>query len=368
MIYNNLKKNPVPVVAVRNIINYNFVDGPFVEILGENPITYTIKFINNDTNDVVYQTTIANNHWARASIKYFIKWRLEVYQSDKLIMSHIYNATDRKVFISIESSSLGDNIAWMPYVEEFRKKHNCNVVVSTFKNFLFEKAYPEIEFVSPGTIVHNVYAMYRIGWNYDSNLEPVLPNTIPLQKTATNILGLDYVEIKPKIVHSVKTVYEGKIVTIATNSTAGLKFWTRDGWQELINYLSDKGYRVINVSKEDNPFLNCQPLDDKGIQNTMDAIVASEFFIGLSSGLSWLAWALDKPVVMIANFTNEDHEFKCIRVTDKNVCNGCWNKPEYKFDKGDWNWCPIHKNTPRQFECHRSILSSDVIKAMSDFL
>jgi hypothetical protein len=22
-----------------------------------------------------------------------------------------------------------------------------------------------------------------------------------------------------------------------------------------------------------------------------------------------------------------------------------------KFDKGDWNWCPINKGTKKQFEC-----------------
>jgi hypothetical protein len=40
--------------------------------------------------------------------------------------------------------------------------------------------------------------MYKLGWFYDDNKEPVLPNTIPLNKTATNILGLEYTEIKPK--------------------------------------------------------------------------------------------------------------------------------------------------------------------------
>ncbi len=69
---------------------------------------------------------------------------------------------------------------------------------------------------------------------------------------------------------------------------------------------------------------------------------------------------------MIANFSKEGHEFvsNCIRVTNKDVCNGCWNDPELKFDKSDWDWCPRHKNTPRQFECHRGILAEDVIKVL----
>jgi autotransporter strand-loop-strand O-heptosyltransferase len=255
----------------------------------------------------------------------------------------------------------------MPYALEFKKKHNCHVIVSTFKNFLFEDVYPELEFVEPGTIVNNIRGMYSIGWFYDSTKEPVLPNTIPLQKAATNILGLDYVEIRPKIAYTPRDVFDGKIVTIATNSTAGCKFWTREAWQEVIYHLHSEGYRVINVSKEDNPFENCEPLEDKSLQSAMDAISYSEFFIGLSSGLSWLAWAMNKPVVMIANFTEEGHEFSCIRPIKKNVCSGCWNSPKYKFDKS-WDWCPVHAGTNRQYECQSSITSENVIELITQKL
>jgi autotransporter strand-loop-strand O-heptosyltransferase len=203
--------------------------------------------------------------------------------------------------------------------------------------------------------------MYKIGWFYDKDKEPELPNTIKLQEAATKILGLDFQEIKPVMKYDAGENKYGKYVTIATNSTAGCKFWTREGWQEVINYLSHKGYRVINVSKEDNPFDNCEKIDDVSMENTISVIHHSKFFIGLSSGLSWLAWALEKPVVMISNFTAEDHEFDCIRVTNKSVCHGCWNKKEFTFDKGDWNWCPVHKGTERQFECHTSISTQHVL-------
>jgi autotransporter strand-loop-strand O-heptosyltransferase len=97
----------------------------------------------------------------------------------------------------------------------------------------------------------------------------------------------------------------------------------------------------------------------------MAIIHHSEFFIGLGSGVSWLAWALGKQVVMINNFAADDHEFECIRITNKNVCNGCWNNPNFKFDASDWNFCPIWKGTPRQFECQKSISSNDVIEKIN---
>jgi autotransporter strand-loop-strand O-heptosyltransferase len=212
--------------------------------------------------------------------------------------------------------------------------------------------------VEPGTTV-NCYALYRIGWKWDENKEPVLCNTIPLQQAATNILGLEFKEIKPMLKYDIGDNKYGKYVTIATNSTAGLKFWLRSYWEQVINYLVESGYKVINTSKERNPFNNCYQLEDTSIENTMSVIHHSQFFIGLSSGISHLAWALNKKVVMIAGFTEVGHEFECIRPYNPNVCTGCWNK--YKFDAGDWDWCPLHKGTNRQFECQNMITPKMII-------
>lgn len=356
-IYNTVLTNEMMLQKIN--IDVNFVKQPFLEITGRSNKNYKTKFY--DENDIcLYENTIKANHWVKLSRQWFTAWKIKVWENNILVYDYKLNFTNQRVFISLESSSLGDSIAWIPYVEEFRKKHNCHVIVSTFKNFLFQDVYPELEFVSPGTVVNNIIAMYSIGWFYDASKEPMLPNTIPLQQTATNILGLKYEEIRPRISYKPRNIFDGKIVTIATNSTAGCKFWTRKAWQELIHYLHSKNYRVINVSLEDNPFDNCEPLEDKSLQNAMDAIFYSSFFIGLSSGLSWLAWVMKKPVIMISNFTEQGHEFSCIRPVKKNVCNGCWNSPKYKFDKS-WDWCPVHAGTDRQYECQSSITSDDVI-------
>jgi autotransporter strand-loop-strand O-heptosyltransferase len=361
-IYNTVLTNEMTLQKID--ININFVGQPFFEITGRSNKNYLVKFY--DENDIcVYENTIRSNNWIRLARRWFTNWTIKVWENNYPIYHFELNYTNQRVYISLESSSLGDTIAWMPYALEFKKKHNCHVIVSTFKNFLFEDVYPELEFVEPGTVVDNIRGMYNVGWFYDSTREPVLPNTIPLQKAATNILGLEYKEIRPRISYTPRDIFDGKIVTIATNSTAGCKFWTREAWQEVIYYLHNEGYRVINVSKEDNPFDNCEPLEDKSLQSAMDAISYSEFFIGLSSGLSWLAWAMHKPVIMIANFTEDGHEFSCIRPVRKNVCNGCWNNPKYKFDKS-WDWCPVHTGTDRQYECQNSILASDVIRLIEE--
>ena len=345
-------------------INTHFVGQPFLEILGESDEIFTVRWFDGHytQDNLIYETEIKSNSWTRLNREYYSDWAVEVLDSNNnLIYTDRYNDKDKRVYIAFDSKSLGDTLAWIPYCEEYRKKHGCDLVVSTFWNKLFVDTYPDIEFVEPGSTVKNLYAMYSLGWFYNSNKEPELPNTIPLQKTASNILGLEYKEIKPVIGFELMEPPIDKYVTIATNSTAGCKFWSKENWQEVINYLVSKGYKVINVSLEDNPFDNCSVPVDKSINSTINFILHSDFFIGLSSGLSWLAWTLNKEVIMISNFTEADHEFKCHRPINKNVCHGCWNNPEFRFDKGDWDWCPIHKDTDRQFECQSGIKPQDII-------
>jgi len=357
--YEKILELPAQKQKVR--ILQNFINHPFLEIKGESDSDFDVRFY--DENDVCqYQSVIKSNSWVRLNRQYYTKWKTYVYQDGELIYENILDLHGKRVFISIESKALGDTIAWSPYALEFQKKHGCKVVLSTFHNKILD--YPELELVEPGSSV-NCYAMYKIGWHYDTSREPELPNTIPLQKAASNILGLKYTEIRPKLFTKRNCPDHDKYITIATNSTTGCKFWIRDEWQKLINYYTEQGYKVYNVSKEVNPFDNCPQIPDTSMESTMDWIYHSTFFVGLSSGLSWLAWALGKQVVLISNFTEFDHEFltSCIRITNEKVCHGCWNKSEIKFDKGNWNWCPYNKN----FECQTSITAEMVINRISRY-
>jgi len=352
------------------IIQHN-VGGYHVELRGSSPEIFNIELLDSSDN-IIYQSNISCGVFCKLNINYYDKWKYRLYKDTKIIKEDTLNLNQSRVYISFESKSLGDTIAWIPYCEEFRKKHNCEVIVSTFWNKFFESKYSELQFVEPGSIVHNIKAMYNLGWFYNKEKEPELPNTIPLQKTATNILGLNFYEIKPEIDFQIQNrIFKEKYVTIATHSTAGCKYWNNpNGWQNLINYLLSYGYKVLHVSKEPTDLIGVTQLKDTSIGNTMSAIHHSEFFIGLSSGLSWLSLALNKHVVMISNFTENDHEFvsNCTRITNKNVCNGCWNNPMFKFDKGDWNWCPEHKDTDKQFECHKQITSEMVIDKIQHLL
>jgi autotransporter strand-loop-strand O-heptosyltransferase len=350
---------------------YHFVNGPYFELKGDTDKTYTVSF-TDENGEEHYRKDIICNTWVKLNRVYYTKWNIKLFEGDEVLLDYTLDYTGKRVYISFDSASLGDTIAWVPYVEEFRKKHNCEVICSTFKNDLFQSKYPNIQFVLPGTNVTNIHGMYQIGWFYNKDREPVLPSTIPLQKTMTNILGLEFKEIIPEMVLPIKErPFKEKYVTIATTSTAQLKYWNHpNGWEILCDKLKDMGYRVVHVSKEKSQINGITELKDKSLDNTINAIHHSEFFIGLSSGLSWLSWAIGQKVVMISNFTEPDHEFttKCYRVTNNNVCNSCWNNPMFKFDKSDWNWCPEHKGTERQFECHKQITPEMVLTKINELL
>ena len=336
----------------------HFVDQPFLEIKGISNSDYLVQFYD-EKGSIAYENIIKSNHWVKLNRQYFTKWTAKVFENGEMVYANALHLHSKRVYIAFESKSLGDTIAWMPYVEEFRKHHQCKVICSTFWNHLFD--YPEIEFVQPGNEVPNLYALYRIGYFDNLDKNPYKPTQIPLQKVATAILGLDFVEMAPSIAYKPEVPKMGKYVTIATNSTSGCKFWTKEGWQELINWLVSEGYEVYNVSKELNPFDNCTQITTPSLESKMDWIAGSSFFIGLSSGLAWLAWAMGKQVVMISNFTEDWNEFSCIRITNKDVCHGCWNNQNFSFNPGDWNWCPVNKGTDKQFICHTSITADMVI-------
>lgn len=349
--------------------NINYIGGLYFELVDDNGKNrkYTISFVESD-GTILYETKLKPKSWARLQRQYLSDITIIIKHENGTPLKEIKVLDEligKKVFISFESKSLGDTLAWIPYCLEFKKKYKCRVVVSTFHNYFFESVYPELQFVDRGKVVHELFCMLSIGWFWDKNKEPVHPATIPLQQSATNILNLPFEEILPRIEFKPRIrPIEGKYAVIATHSTSQMKYWYY--WQDLINYLVADGYQVVEMSLQETDYKNLTVIEDKSMDNTMNVIYHSDLFIGLSSGLSWLAWALKKQVIMIANFTEDGHEFttNCIRITDTSVCNSCWNNPLFKFDKGSWNYCPEHEDTPRWFECHKAITADRVIAAI----
>jgi len=358
-------------------VSCHFVDGPFAQVTGdsEDKGFYQFDFLDKDNNSHVHQYTSGINNWTRPYRKYFTNWTVEIRRNGKLAYKHQFDCSGKNVLISLDSKSLGDTIAWFPYVLEFKKKHNCAVFISTFWNNLFKdhEDYKNLTFINPGTRVENIYASYSVGCHdNDLNKNKVNWRTVPLQKVASDILGLEYKEIIPSIGMKIKprTVNE-KYITISEHSTFQCKYWMYpNGWQSIVDYLDSLGYRVMVISKEETSLKNVINRTNRPIEETISNIYHGEFFIGVSAGPSWLAWALRKPVILISGYSKESAEFSSgvERIINTDVCHGCFNKVDYPLDRGDWHWCPRLKGTSREFECAKQIDSAVVIKAIDNIL
>ena len=359
----------------QNDIIFDFNNKSKVEIIGGIKKEYNLKFINKQNNKIVYESDISNNMWTQTNFAYFIDWNIQIRdkQTNSLVSDFNLDLKNKTVKIVNESPSLGDGVSWVACIDLFQKKHNCIVDYYTPNKDLFEIEYPNINFYNYNHVKdENYYASYKIGCfdPNDNSISPADYRTQNLQQIATNILGLDYEEVKTKIhIKDKDRKLQEKYVCISTASTSGCKHWQHiDGWQKVVDHLNNNGYKVVVIQKEALNYMDLQELKNvihpqtQSIHEAISWIYNCEFFVGLSSGNSWLAWALDKKVLLISGFTKSFNEFFTpYRVINESVCNGCWNDIKYKFNAGDWNWCPKYKNTKKQFECTTEI-SFEMVK------
>ena len=279
-------------------------------------------------------------------------------------------------YIVNESPSLGDIIAWVPMVDKFQREKASKVKLYTPFAELFQSAYPNINFDFYNAQPKNNDSVIRLG-TFDMGGKKW--SEYNLQELAAKILGVEYEPTKCKIAtpNKPKNNFTKKYVCIATQSTAQFKYWNNpDGWQKTVDYLNSLGYDVVCIDKHPvfgvEGSMNSIPkncIDKTGdlpLSDRINDLIHCDFFIGLTSGLSWLAWSLGKPVVFISGISLPHTDFPTpYRVTNmrEGLCHGCASKPDFTFNKNDWNFCPENKN----FECTREI-SFEMVKEKIDLL
>jgi autotransporter strand-loop-strand O-heptosyltransferase len=359
-------KNRIPSIQDNNKIKISYLDGPKVEVLGDIQKEYFVEFLDESDN-VIHSSTITNNMWTNCGRKYYTKWKIRI---NGQIVEEL-NLENKRVLISLHSSSMGDTLAWSPYAVEFAKKHNCKVILSTFHNEWFEgnENYKDIEFIQPGNST-NCHAVYNIGWFKDENQRwekfdyyPISVNLIPLQRTATDILGLEFKEINYGLNYKIQPrPIKEKYIVFGPQATSGCKEWVFEYWDQLAQTLHKMEYKIVILSQKPYLIQNTINIVNRDLNTVMNYLLYSEFFIGLGSGLSWLNWALGKHTYMINGFSEDGHEFtqNMTRIT-KNLCIKCWNDEVHIFDPGDWDWCPVYKGTKKQHICQKSIKPIDVL-------
>ena len=329
-----------------------------------------------DGPDIVYKpTNLESNHWYAPSRKWHTDWLVKIYHNGSLYEELRWTLSGEEVLVQFDSSSLGDTLAFMGQMEQFKKQHGISkLLVRTHKNWLFNQDWYRsrgIEIIDDygqkARVQMQVGVYYSLEEPWDPNKHKYDWRLQPLAKIAADRLGIDYIENRPMLASEFFGEFDAnkKSIVIATKSTAQAKYWNHPtGWQDLVNHWNKEGYEVKHASKEGTDLEGVEQLPED-LVDVAQAIRDSRMFIGISSGLSWFAWALDVPVVIISGFTDPYVEFKdAIYVNNHNVCHGCWGA--HAFDKGDWNWCPNWKGTRRQFECTKTITAEDVINKIKD--
>jgi autotransporter strand-loop-strand O-heptosyltransferase len=345
-----------PYAWKEDLFQCHFIDGPYLNIAGNSGKEYDVAFTTPDgKGDFILKQK--SGMWARPTVKYFSEWLITASIDGKEVFRHPFDLTGRNVIISLCSKALGDTLAWVPYLEEFRTKNKCEIYVSTWWANILD--YPNIHFIAPGSRVENVYASYEVGC-FDNQLDKNVINwrLSPLQKVAADILGVEYKPLRAKLKVEVKQKETKPYICFSEFSTMQNKFWNRPGaWQEIINYLNDLGYDCISISAEPTNLTGVIKHNGQSIEQTIADVSGAKFYVGLNHGPAWIAYSLGIPTIMITGVSEPWNDFPTpYRISVDSCRPGCFNDPTLEINRG-WDWCPRGKD----FVCTRDITENMII-------
>ena len=369
-----------PVLEAVDGIRFDFNNGLRVRFPEKGEYRCVLKDL--DTDCLLYSMDVKPGCTVESVKKFYIRFRLEIYRKGELekpIFTHNLALNGKEVLIQLPVGALGDTIAWVSFVERFQRKHCCNLscVMETRMAEIFKAQYPDIRFISKEDAAKlSPYATYNLGLFFggDTDHQPFDFRQIGLHRTAGKILGIeDISDIPPRVNLTAERKIKEKYAVIAAQASSQCKYWNNPfGWREVVQYLNGNGYRVLCIDRMTEygtdytwnhiPYGAENFTSDLPLQERIDLIKDADMFIGLSSGLSWLAWCCHVPVILISGFTDPVNEFYTpYRVQNSSVCHGCWNDMRCDFNHFDFLWCPRKKEARDKFECTKAITSKMVI-------
>ena len=372
-------------------IRFDFNEGARVVLPEREAGRWRVRLRDLETGNILFQS---ENQGAvvTSSKRFFVRFGVTVWEIDDagaetLVLDHEYSAAGREVLVQLPVGTLGDTLGWFPYAARFAEVHGCRLTVAMSGAIipLVREAYPQIRFVTHEEMVaqklaDDFYATYSIGLFFDDVeclWQPTDFRLVGLHRTAGYILGVDPTEVAPKLSlpDSSRPIPE-RYAVIAVQASSGCKMWNNpEGWRAVVADLRARGYRVICIDQKPVhgtglmwthiPNGAEDETGDRPLAERARWLLHADLFVGLSSGLAWLAWACGTPVVMISGFTHPTNEFATpYRVVNWHACNSCWNDPRLRFDHKDFLWCPRHAGTERHFECTRLITGEAVVRTI----
>jgi len=384
---------PVPTQSTPEGITFDFNQGCRVGLPNRDTGLWRVCLRDLDTGNILFQSE-NKGAFVNSAKRWYLRFRIEVWDvpeakgDARLVLQHDYDATGRDVLIQFPIGTLGDILAWFSYASRFAEQHPGARVTCALSGLiipLLRDAYPNLTLLTHEELVERslaetAYATYCLGLFFDDaacDWQPTDFRLVGLHRTAGYILGVDPAEQAPRLAlaDDSRPIAE-PYVCIAVQSSTACKTWTNPhGWHETVAFLKASGYRVVCIDQKPVhghglvwthiPHGVEDETGDRPLMERARWLKHAAFFVGLSSGLSWLAWASGTPVVMISGFTHPTNEFTTpFRIINWHACNSCWNDPHIRFDHKDFMWCPRHAGTPRQFECTRLITSAQIIQTI----
>jgi len=344
-----------------------------------------VILLDDDSGNILFSCD-SEGGWVTSNKKYYVRFRIQVFHHGETqpVLDETLVMKDKPVVIFFPTGTLGDLLGWFHYAERFRQLHRCQLECVMGQEIidLLSAQYPEITFSTKDALrTEKPYASWHIGLFFkgDTSHQPVDFRKVGFHRNAGYILGVDPRECPPRLKLDAERKIAEPYICIAVQSTTQAKYWNNGhGWAEVVAHLKSLGYRVLCIDRQAHhgqgfvwnhiPHGAEDFTGDIPLQERVDLLRHASFFIGLASGLSWLAWAAGIPVVLISGFSLPNSEFYTPwRVFSSHGCNGCWDDTSVDFDHQDFLWCPHHRDTPRQYECTRLITGRQVT-AMVDRL
>jgi autotransporter strand-loop-strand O-heptosyltransferase len=356
-------------------IRFDINHGARVVLPNRTEGSWRVRLRDLDTGNILF---LSDNKGAfvRSSKRFFVRFGIDVWETDPAgtltpVFSHGFDVRGREVLIHFPVGTLGDTMGWFSYANRFAAVYGARVTcaMSGLIIPLLQGAYPHLRLVTHEQVVEQklsdtAYATYCLGLFFDDTAfewQPTDFRHVGLHRTAGYILGVDPTEEVPRIrLPDESRPIEEPYVCIAVQASTQCKHWTNPhGWREVIAFLKGRGQGIVWNSI---PHGVEDETGDRPLTERARWLRHCAAFVGLSSGLSWLAWAAGCPVVMVSGFTHPNNEFHTpYRVINWHTCNSCWNDIRHRFDHKDFLYCPRHKGTDRQFECTRLITGEQVI-------
>src|SRR5204862_877104 len=107
----------VPTQAGPKGTQFDFNDGCRV-MLPESDHPWRVRISDLDTGNILYETEIKAGR-VSSTKRYYVRFRIELWQQGESLFVHEYVAKDREVLIQFPVGTLGDTMGWFPYAVKF---------------------------------------------------------------------------------------------------------------------------------------------------------------------------------------------------------------------------------------------------------